>query len=330
MAEDKYSGANTGGELEQEQRMYIYRKGETVAREVKYNAQEGIFVMGEMMDKPPDVAAAPSGTSPLEQFYGTNKQEVTEEDLRRDENITENREPKRENDEHWHKDTYLHDKNEERAAEVAVIKARAGEKKTVEEEDDRLSPTYQDDADKMAAEMIARFEKEHGKEHPLTDQGRSNIMDLCSRYASAQDKLKSDNFSPSQGPEVVKDIIACKLMEAGLEDADSSRMMWDANNVYYARNMRAMAMQTGDYKYLAGRPHESGAVYQDHLLDPQKQSDIKERAYDQMTAPAEEAESNYRTRKKRAAELEKNAQVKEQHKEEQRAKQVLLPQWQDQ
>ena len=309
MADDKYGGSNTGGAMEQEQRMYIYRKGETVAREVKYNAQEGIFVIGEMNDKPPEVASAPVGTSPLGHFYGTNKQEMAEEDFRRDENITENREPKRENDEHWRKATYLHDKNEERQQETAQIKDRDEEKKEVSSEDEKLHPTYQDEADKMAAAMIIAFEKEHGKEHPLSDQGRDNIRQLCSNYAQAQDKLKTDNFSMTDGAEVTKDIIAAKLMEKGLEDKDAARMLWDVNNVYYAQNMQRMAQQTGDYKYLAGRPHESGAVYRDHLLDPQKQNAIRDRAYAQMQAPAAQAESRYKERQMQKTDRQKSRQI---------------------
>lgn len=322
MAEDKYSGANTGGEIEQEQRMYIYRKGETVAREVKYNAQEGIFVMGEMNDKPPASASAPVGTSPLGHFYGTNKQEMTEEDFRRDENITENREPKRENDEHWRKATYLHDKNEERQQETAAVKDRDEEKKEVSSEDAKLHPTYQNDVAKMAEALIASFEKEHGKEHPLSDQGRDNIYKLCSNYAQAQDKLKTDNFSMSEGAEVTKDIIACKLMEKSLEDKDASRMLWDVNNVYYAQNMQRMAQQTGDYKYLVGRPHESGAVYQDHLLDPEKQNAVRDRAYAQMRVPAAQAESRYKERQMRRADLRENRQVAAEKRQELAQKQA--------
>ena len=315
MADDKHGG-NTGGAMHQEERMYVYRKGETVAREVKYNAQEGIFVMGEMMDNPPAVSSAPTATSPLAHFYGTNKHEVTEEDLRRDENVYENREPKRENDEHWRKATYLHDKDEERQQETAQIKDRDEEKKEVSSEDAKLHPTYQDEADKMAATMIAAFEQEHGKEHPLSDQGRDNIRQLCSNYAQAQDKLKTDNFSMTDGAEVTKDIIAAKLMEKGLEDKDSARMLWDVNNVYYAQNMQRMAQQTGDYKYLVGRPQESGAVYQDHLLDPQKQNAVRDRAYAQMQAPAAQAESRYKEQQMHKADLQKNRQIAAQKRQE--------------
>ena len=302
MADDKYSGANAGGAMTPTHRMYIYRKGETVAREVSYNAQEGIFVIGEMNDAPPAVAVAPAATSPLGHFYGTNKQAMTEEDFLRDENTTANREPKREHDEHWRKATYLHDKNQERKQEVVEITERQEEKKIVSEEDAKLHPIYPHQTEAMAAAMAASFEKEHGKEHPLSDQGRANIHELCNNYARSLDKLKSDSFSMTEGAQVAKDVIACKLMEKGLEDKDAARTLWDVNNIYYARNMQRLAEKTGDYQYLVMRPHESGAVYQDHLLDPQKQNAIRDRAYAQIQAPVALAETRYQEKQMKKTE----------------------------
>ena len=303
MADDKH-GANTGGALAQEQRMYVYRKGETVAREVKYNAQEGIFVIGEMNDKPPAVASAPVSTSPLGHFYGTNKHEVTEEDLQRDENVYENREPKRENDEHWHKDTYLHDKADERKAATAVVIERQNEKKKVSQEDERVHPDEQRDIDRKAAVMIASYEAAHGQDHPLTDNGKKNIRDLCANYVHSQNKLKAQDFTTFEQPKLAEDTLAYGIMETGLNRKDAARTLWDANNVHYADNMRFLAQKTADYQYMVGRSNGDSSIFQDNLVDPKKQNAMRQRAFAQAQNTASIAEELSAQRKKRVMETQ--------------------------
>lgn len=303
MADDKH-GANTGGAMQQEQRMYIYRKGETVAREVKYNAQEGIFVMGEMLDNPPAVSSAPTGTSPLAHFYGTNKQEVTDEDLKRDENVYENREPKRENDEHWKKSTYLHDKADERKVATAAVIEQQTEQKTVSQEDERVHPDQQRDIERKTAAMIAAYEAAHGKDHPLTDKGKENIRELCTNYVSSQNKLKSQDFTTFEQPKLASDTLAYGMMEDGLARKDASRTLWDANNVYYADNMRFLAQKTADYQYVVKQGQNDSSIFRDNLMDPQKQNIMRQRAFAQAQNTAAMAEELSQQRKKRVMETQ--------------------------
>lgn len=301
MADDKH-GANTGGAMEQEQRMYIYRKGETVAREVKYNAQEGIFVMGEMMDNPPAVSSAPVGTSPLAHFYGTNKQEVTEEDLQRDENVYENREPKRENDEHWKKSTYLHDKADERKVAAAAVIEQQTRQKTVSQEDERVHPDQQRDIDRKTDAMVASYEAAHGKDRPLTDKGKANIRELCTNYVTSQNKLKSQDFTTFELPKLAEDTLAYGIMEDGLAQKDAARTLWDANSVYYADNMRFLAQKSTDYQYMVKHSSDDSSIFQDNLLDPQKQNTMRQKAFAQAQNTVSIAEELSEQRKKRIAE----------------------------
>ena len=303
MADDKH-GANTGGAMEQEQRMYIYRKGETVAREVKYNAQEGIFVMGEMMDDPPAVSSAPTGTSPLAHFYGTNKQEVTEEDLQRDENVYENREPKRENDEHWHKDTYLHDKADERKIATAAVIEKQNEKKEVSQEDERVHPDQESDIERKTDAMVASYEAAHGKDRPLTDKGKANIRELCTIYVKSQDKLKSQDFNNFEMPKLASDTLAYGVMEEGLSRRDAARTLWDANSTHYADNMRLLAQKTSDYQYMVGRGAGDTSIFQDNLVDPKKQNAMRQRAFAQAQNTATVAEQLSAQRQKRVMEAQ--------------------------
>ena len=296
MADDKH-GTNTGGALTQEQRMYVYRKGETVAREVKYNAQEGIFVMGEMMDNPPTVSSAPVGTSPLAHFYGTNKHEITEEDLRRDENVYENREPKRENDEHWKKSTYLHDKAEEREVAAAAVIHYQNRQKEVSQEDERVHPDQLRDVERKTAAMIASYEATHGQTRPLSDKGKDNIRELCTNYVNSQNKLKSQDFTTFEQPKLASDTLAYGMMENGLEQKDAARTLWDVNNVHYADNMRFLAERTADYQDLVKQ--EDSSLFRNELIDPEKQSMTQKRAYAQVQSTVSAAEQYYEAQKKR-------------------------------
>ena len=293
------NGANTGGALEQELRMYVYRKGETVAREVKYNAQEGIFVMGEMLDNPPAVSSAPTGTSPLGHFYGTNKHEVTDEDLQRDEKVLENREPKRENDEHWKKSTYLHDKAAERAVESAAVIERQNEKKEVSQEDERVHPDQQRDIDRKISVMVASYEASHGQDQPLTDKGRDNIRELCTNYVNSQNKLKGQDFTTFEQPKLASDTLAYGMMQTGLEQKDAARTLWDANNVHYADNMRFLAQSTSDYQHLVGQSQEDSSVFRDNLIDPQKQNLMRQRAFAEVQGTVQAAEQRYAAQRKK-------------------------------
>ena len=308
MADDKH-GANTGGAMHQEERMYVYRKGETVAREVKYNAQEGIFVMGEMMDNPPAVSSAPATTSPLAHFYGTNKHEVTEEDLRRDENVYENREPKRENDEHWKKSTYLHDKAEERKEDTAAVIEQKNEQKEVSQEDERVRPDQQQDIDRKIATMVASYEASHGADHPLTDTGRENIRDLCTGYVASQNKLKSQDFTTFEQPKLAEDTLAYGMMETGLEKKDAAAALWNVNGEHYADNMRSMARKTADYQYLSRRSYDDPSVFRDKLTDPQTQELMKERTFAQgqsMASRVGEPPARQEERQPKKAQAEEN------------------------
>ena len=310
MADDKH-GANTGGAMRPEERMYVYRKGETVAREVKYNAQEGIFVMGEMMDNPPAVFSAPTGTSPLAHFYGTNKQEITEEDLQRDENVYENREPKRENDEHWKKSTYLHDKADERKIATAAVIAQQNEKKEVSLEDERVHPDQQRDIDRKLSVMIASYEASHGQDRPLTDKGKDNIKDLCTHYVNSQNKLKAQTFTTFEQPKLAEDTLAYGIMETGLEQKDAARTLWDANNVYYADNMRFLAKKTADFQYLVDRGRSDSSLFRDNLIDPRKQIIIRQRAFAQVQSTVSMAAELSAQRKKRVVEVQPTAAEKQ-------------------
>ena len=324
MADDKH-GANTGGAMRPEERMYIYRKGETVAREVKYNAQEGIFVMGEMLDNPPDVSSAPAAASPLAHFYGTNKHEVTEEDLRRDENVYENREPKRENDEHWKKSTYLHDKAEERKEDTAAVIEQKNEQREVSQEDERVHPDQQRDVDRKIAVMVASYEASHGAQRPLTDKGRENIRDLCTGYVASQNKLKAQDFTTFEQPKLVEDTLAYGMMETGLEKKDAAAALWDVNNDRYADNMRFLARKTADYQYLSRRSYDDPSAFRDKLTDPETQEMMKERAFAQGQSMLSRAEERSAQQKKRPP--ENTAQEEEQKRlsPEQTMNQQLQP-----
>lgn len=294
------SGANTSGAVGPEQRMYVYRKGETVAREVRYNAQEGIFVIGEMLDNPPAVSSAPVGTSPLAHFYGTNKHEVTEEDLQREEKVYENREPKRENDEHWKKSTYLHDKAEERTLEAAAVIRQQQEKKTVSQEDERVQPDQQRDIDRKIAVMVASYEARHAQDQPLTDKGRENIRELCTNYVNSQNKLKAQDFTTFEQPKLASDTLAYGMMQEGLEQKDAARTLWDANNVHYADNMRFLAQRTSDYQYLVGQTQEDSSIFRDNLIDPQKQNLTRQRAFAEVQETVQAAEQRYAAQRRKS------------------------------
>lgn len=333
MADDKH-GANTGGAMEPEQRMYVYRKGETVAREVKYNAQEGIFVMGEMLDNPPAAAVAPSTTSPLAHFYGTNKQQVTDEDLRRDENVYENREPKRENDEHWKKSTYLHDKALERQAGTAAVIVQQQGQKWVSEEEDRVHPDQLRDVDRKTAAMVACYAASHGQERPLTDKGKANIRELCVKYVNAQNKLKAQDFTTFEQPKLAEDTLAYGIMETGLEQKDAARTMWDANNTHYADNMRFLARRSSDYQYLVGQSQEDSSIFRDNLIDPKNQNLMRQRAFSQLQGSVQAAEQRHEAQRSKPKEPPKPIQAEEQRKKQMaglekkntKAPRVLLPQ----